>query len=234
MTSERAAIDASPPRWAEKLARFFLQARDRDTVTGDLLEEYREVVLPAKGRFRAQLWYFRQALSLVLVNPFLFGIILGVLFGAWNIAYSLLLPLAEDTVVAVFSFYGLMFLMPGIAGFAAFRATGRWLEAIKAAVTVAVVIQVVFGGANMIRVNLLLDTLTQRSDWQHLVARFRSSEFDSFRAFVNYDYAKQTAPKLAAVTLIGAVFGILGGLFATLFGRRRLGRGQTGTSALRN
>lgn len=234
MTSERPAIDASPPRWAEKLARFFLRARDRDTVTGDLLEEYREVVLPAKGRFRAHLWYLRQALSLVLVNPFLLGIILGVLFGAWNIAYSLLSPLAEDTVVALLSFYGLMFLMPGIAGFAAFRATGRWLEAIKAAVTVAVVIQVVFGSANMIRVNWLLDTLTQRSDWQNLVARFRSSEFDSFRAFVNYDYAKQTAPKLAAVTLIGAVLGILGGLFATLFGGRRLGRGQTGTSALRN
>jgi hypothetical protein len=55
----------------------------------------------------------------------LLGITLGVLFGAWNIAYSLLLPLAEDTVVALLSFYGLMFLMPGIAGFAAFRATGR-------------------------------------------------------------------------------------------------------------
>lgn len=149
-----------------------LKRRDRDTVTGDLLEEYREAVLPAKGRFRAQLWYLRQALSLVLINPVLFGVILGVLFGVWNIAYSLLFPVAEDTVFALLSFYGPMFVMPGVAGFAAFRATGQWLEAIKAAVTVGVVTQLVFGTANMLRVNLLLDTLSQRSDWQNSLRGF--------------------------------------------------------------
>lgn len=163
----------------------------------------------------------RKALSLLLGSPVLFGIILGTLFGVWNLAYSLLVPLAEDTAFALLTFYGPMFLMPAVSGFVAYRATGRWLEVIKAALTVAVVTQLVFGAANMLRVNLLLDTLSQRSDWQNLVARFRNSDFESFRAYVNYDYAKQVVPKLLVVSMIGAVCGMLGGAVATLFRGRR-------------
>jgi hypothetical protein len=54
-----------PPRWVEYLLRVFLKSRDRETIVGDLFEEYREVACPTRGRFRAQLWYVRQALSLV-------------------------------------------------------------------------------------------------------------------------------------------------------------------------
>lgn len=159
----------------------------------------------------------------IFSRPILFGIIVGMVFGVWNIAYSLLVPLAEDTVFALLTFYGPMFLMPAVAGFVAFRATGRWLEVIRAALTVAVVTQLVFGAANMLRVNLLLDTLRERSDWQNLVARFRNSDFESFRAYVNYDYAKQVVPKLLVVSLIGAMCGMLGGVFATFRGRRSRG-----------
>jgi hypothetical protein len=56
---------ARPPLLAEALLREFLSVRDRDTVTGDLLEEYREAALPERGVFRARLWYLRQVLSLL-------------------------------------------------------------------------------------------------------------------------------------------------------------------------
>jgi hypothetical protein len=50
----------TPPRWAETIFRFLLAPHDRETVSGDLLEEYRESVYPARGRRRADAWYVRQ------------------------------------------------------------------------------------------------------------------------------------------------------------------------------
>jgi hypothetical protein len=47
------------------MLRALLASRDRDTVSGDLLEEYREVVLPARGPLLARLWYIRQVASFV-------------------------------------------------------------------------------------------------------------------------------------------------------------------------
>jgi hypothetical protein len=57
--------DASPPRWAERLLRLLLRTRDRDTVTGDLLEEYREVAVPTLGPYRARVWYLREMVGLM-------------------------------------------------------------------------------------------------------------------------------------------------------------------------
>ena len=74
---------------------------------GDLLEEYREVVLPTRGRVNAQLWYLRQALS--LVDGVTLGLGLGAGFGLWNLVATRLDPLAEDTPIALLVFYGPMF-----------------------------------------------------------------------------------------------------------------------------
>jgi len=40
-----------------------LVARDRETVAGDLREEYVESIMPRSGRLRADVWYLRQCLS---------------------------------------------------------------------------------------------------------------------------------------------------------------------------
>jgi hypothetical protein len=55
----------NPPAWAESFLFRLLEPRSRATVTGDLLEEYREGVLPARGVFRARVWYLRQVVSFV-------------------------------------------------------------------------------------------------------------------------------------------------------------------------
>jgi hypothetical protein len=55
--------DPGPPRWAEFLLERLLVARDRETVAGDLREEYVESIMPRMGSPRADIWYLRQCLS---------------------------------------------------------------------------------------------------------------------------------------------------------------------------
>jgi hypothetical protein len=56
----------APPRWAEALLERLLAAADRETVAGDLREEFVEAVVPRVGRRRAEWWYLRQVASLAL------------------------------------------------------------------------------------------------------------------------------------------------------------------------
>jgi hypothetical protein len=48
-----------PPRWAEWLLGAVLRPEDREAVTGDILEHYRDTALPW-GVWRARLWYGGQ------------------------------------------------------------------------------------------------------------------------------------------------------------------------------
>lgn len=56
-------VNESPPRWADVLLRASLASRDVESVSGDLLEEYRQNVLPVRGRWRADVWYVTQSVS---------------------------------------------------------------------------------------------------------------------------------------------------------------------------
>lgn len=49
-----------PPRWAEVLLQLVLTSADRDCVSGDLLEQYRDEIVPARGQSAAARWYVRQ------------------------------------------------------------------------------------------------------------------------------------------------------------------------------
>jgi hypothetical protein len=51
---------AEPPRWAEAILRLLLKSSDRESVSGDVLEQYRDSVLPERGRWRADAWYVMQ------------------------------------------------------------------------------------------------------------------------------------------------------------------------------
>lgn len=56
---------AMPPHWADVVLRMLLAPEDRESVPGDLLEEYRERIHPARGRRRADLWYVSQVAGFV-------------------------------------------------------------------------------------------------------------------------------------------------------------------------
>jgi hypothetical protein len=57
--------ELSPPRWEGILLRSLLRPADRDAISSDLLEEYREFRCPALGRWRANAWYLTQVLGVL-------------------------------------------------------------------------------------------------------------------------------------------------------------------------
>lgn len=54
---------ATPPVWGERALQAFLTERDFESVSGDLIEEYRECIYAARGPFRADLWYVAQVVG---------------------------------------------------------------------------------------------------------------------------------------------------------------------------
>jgi hypothetical protein len=205
-----------PPRWAERLLRIFLASRDRDTIPGDLLEEYREVVLPARGKLRAQIWYVKQVLS--FVDAITLGFIIGGLAATANLIATPLLPDAEDTPAALLAFYGPMLLMWALFCFATYRRSRSLAQAIKAGALIGFVTFAIFQVGNLVRVNLFLDTVSHRDDWRNMLSSYRTSGFGSFRAYTNYIYAVMTPLLLLVGSTIGAATGLVGGLLGLTTG----------------
>ncbi|HEX3702860.1 MAG TPA: permease prefix domain 2-containing transporter [Vicinamibacterales bacterium] len=65
-----------PPRWAEGLLLLLLKPADRESISGDLLEEYRAARRPALGALRANAWYIKHVLSVLwpLIRPCAFAV----------------------------------------------------------------------------------------------------------------------------------------------------------------
>jgi hypothetical protein len=156
-------------------------------------------------------------------HPVFLGLLLGAAFGVWNLIATHFDPVAEDTPTALLVFYGPMFTIWGLAGFAASRRTGRVLDGVKVGATVAVVTFLVYVVTQFIRVNLFLDTITQRSDWRNLMASFQNSGYESLRWYVNYVGLTGAPFKILVASIIGAGTGLVGGVIGTL-GRREPGR----------
>jgi hypothetical protein len=148
------------------------------------------------------------------------GLAVGLIFGLVNLLMSWLFPLAEDTPGALLRFYGPMFFVWALASFRAALRTGRLLSGITTGLAVAFATFVAFDLLILARVNLFLHELTGRADWQNMMMRFRASDMDSLRAFVNADYLIGAPLKLGVSCAIGAVMGTIGGLLGQLTHRR--------------
>jgi hypothetical protein len=98
----------------------------------------------------------------------------------------------------IIGFYGPMFAMWGAASFVVSRRSGRFIDAITTGVIVGAVTIAVFHISGMLRINVLLSAIVQRADWHGLAWSFPDSGFESLRAYANYTYAKELAPKLIA------------------------------------
>jgi hypothetical protein len=129
-----AHLDARPPRWAEAVLRVLVDPDDRESVSGDLLEEYRETIVPARGP-AADWWYVRQVASFLLRASWLWGAVLG---AALVIRYlsDTLVPPADYLMRARISTYT-VFAGCALPGFYAARRTrsirGGLLSAVSAA-----------------------------------------------------------------------------------------------------
>jgi hypothetical protein len=71
-------ITATPPGWAEDVLRLVLRRADFDAVSGDLLEEYRDRIHPARGQTGADFWYVRQVIGFAIRSAGVWGALFGV------------------------------------------------------------------------------------------------------------------------------------------------------------
>jgi len=98
---------AAPPGWAQSLLKSLLDSRDKHTIAGDLLEEYRERLSEGAPLRRVNVWYLKQVLS----------------FAGWKGLRRALLPgcSAWAALAAVIEFI-LLFGIPASTGISAGRA----------------------------------------------------------------------------------------------------------------
>jgi hypothetical protein len=85
-----------PPGWAEALLRCLLKPEDRESVSGDLLEKYRESIRPSRGERAADAWYVLQ------VGGFLWR---ATWFGALVFSAAALARTAYDWLVPTTDFF---------------------------------------------------------------------------------------------------------------------------------
>jgi hypothetical protein len=144
------------------------------------------------------------------------GLIVGLVFGSVNLLFTWLYPLADDTPGALLRFYGPLFFIWALASFRTARRTGRLLSGVATGLTIAFATFCAFDLLILVRVNLFLDELTGRADWQNMKMRFRASDIGSIRLFVNLDYIKGAPLKLGVSCAIGVVMGGIGGFLGQL------------------
>lgn len=123
--------------------------RDHRPIIGDLIEEYREVVLPARGMARAALWFVGQLLS--LVRPWMWGLLLGIALGAMNLISTVIAPLAEDEPPAVLALAVAVLGAWTVIGFVAGRRRFDITDSVKAGALAAVITTGIFSAANLTR-----------------------------------------------------------------------------------
>jgi hypothetical protein len=147
------------------------------------------------------------------------GLVIGLGFGSVNLLMTWLDPLADDTPGALLLFYGPMFFVWVAASFHSARRSGQVLPGVKTGAAVAFGTFVTYDLLIFLRVNLFLDQLVGRADWQYMMTRFQASGVDSLRQFVNVDYAKGIPLKLALSCVIGLLMGAAGGILGRLRNR---------------
>jgi hypothetical protein len=150
------------------------------------------------------------------------GFIVGLVFGLWDLVVTWFRPLEDDTSGVLLRFYGPMFLLWMLVSFRAALRTGRVSSGLVAGMAVAFGTFCVFVVLNSLRVNLFLEQLTGRPDWQNMMVRFRASGSESLRLFVNLDYLKGMPFKVGFATALGGAMGSLAGGMARLSRQRAI------------
>lgn len=207
--------------WGEIALRLVVRGRDRDTISGDLLEEYREEILPKRGPVRAQLWYARQVVS--FVHPVAWGFLIGAAAGTLQLLSTALDPLADDSGGVMFVIVATLLLLWMLASLGATTRSQRLRDVVISGIVMGAATMAVVHISSTLRVNLFLDQIQDRADWVNLMARYRASVFHSLRAYANYEYLGSLPALLALGAVAGGCCGAVGGAI------RRLARTALGS-----
>jgi hypothetical protein len=146
----------------------------------------------------------------IIDNSMILGVAAGFLFGFVNLAVTWFAPLLDDNPRTLLAFYGPMFLLWAAVAFRAARRSCRFMAGVTTGIIVAFATFWAFDVLIILRVNLFLNDLTCRGDWQNMLGRFRASSSDNVRLFVTMDYIKGAPLKCVVSCAIGAVMGVIG------------------------
>jgi hypothetical protein len=152
-------MNEHPPEWADALLRLVLARANRDCISGDLLEAYRDDIVPARGRRAADVWYVVQVFGYVWRATWVWTVIFS---GAClaRTGYDWLVPTTDFvTRSSVSTAIGVSTLM--CVGFTATWRSGSALAgpAVAALVTQIAAVFSVIGAALMLGIWHDADTL---------------------------------------------------------------------------
>jgi hypothetical protein len=189
--------NARPPRWAEALLRLLLRPQDRESVSGDLLEEYRDTIIPKLGS-AADGWYVRQVGSYLLRSSWRWGALLGF---AFIVRYVLdtRFPPTDYWLRATM----LTYLVFGISVLSAFGASCR-TRSIRAGVLISTTVASI-GALLSIAGTMLMLTI-----WHD------GATLQAWRASGGIEEALVDVP--LKLVVLGLVLGLTGALFGRLAG----------------
>lgn len=119
----RSSEFARPPRWAIAVLPWLLPSDEAETVAGDLIEEYRDSVLPALGRRPADVWFVRQVAGFVWRAPVVWGLLVAMFISGRFLLDTFAPPVsyAQRSFFTTWSSV-LLYLLAGVWGA---RRTGR-------------------------------------------------------------------------------------------------------------
>lgn len=140
---------ATPPRIVDDVLRLMLPTHDRDAVSGDLLEEYRETIFPARGHRSADLWFIGQVAGILLRRHWVWALLLGTAFVV-RTGYDWLEPTSEFAArSSVSTAVGVSILL--CAGFVAtWRSGSAWTGALAGFTTALMASVVSLSGAALL------------------------------------------------------------------------------------
>jgi hypothetical protein len=206
-----------PPELAELILGGFLPLDMRETVSGDLLEEYRESRLPAVGEFRADLWYWRQVGGMWLRAYW------------WLVVAAVLLHVVPDgfntfrapsgasyldglptIVYAVLSPVGLVGLAALATAYGTWR-TGRWQGGFAAALGVSAVGWLFMAAWRNATFHAFATVQQANPYW--VQAWQSSASEETFRRWMYWDGAGALITAGIVLLVASFVFGGIGALF---------------------
>ena len=141
---------ANPPVWAEIVLRQVLKRGDRESVSGDLLEEYRDAIVPARGRAAADAWYIRQVAGFLWRATFVWALLFS---GAFVLrqAFDFLVPTRDFVFRSELTTYTAIAILAATSFWAAWR-SGSFI----AGIVVTVVMTQIAAVLSVAGVSLLL------------------------------------------------------------------------------
>jgi hypothetical protein len=160
-SSDRPFESVRPPRWAEALLRGLLPPDDAETISGDLLEEYRKTVYPLLGRRSADLWFLRQVGGFAWRATWQWGVLLAALQVGRN-ALDWLVPPPDFKVRSIVTTYTAISLFVAAGFWAAYR-TRSFRASVLAGIATGAISFVLSVSGNLVLLAIWHDPQTARA-----------------------------------------------------------------------